>query len=193
MGRQGYRVVVISLLVFGLGATGCASRAATTDSSGRADSSAPSPSGSGTAGTAQGGWRPTSEEAARSGPTGAQRPSPIDFVVTPDLKDIYFDFDRADIRPDAAETLDANAGWLKANPAYLVLIEGHTDERGTNEYNLALGDRRARAARNYLVSHGVPATRITMISYGEERAVCSAVTESCWSQNRRAHFGVRSR
>ena len=104
------------------------------------------------------------------------------------MRDIFFDFDKYAIRPDAAATLQANIDWLKTNASALVLIEGHCDERGTNAYNLALGDRRARAARDYLVARGVAAERITMISYGEERPVCIARTEACWARNRRAHF-----
>jgi peptidoglycan-associated lipoprotein len=174
MGTRCCRVVVVSLLVLGLGTAGCARRP------GIFDTAAPSPAG-------EGGMR------ASEGRSGSQRPSLREFVVTPELKDIHFDFDRADIRPDAAEILDSNANWLKANPGYLILVEGHTDPRGTNEYNLALGDRRARATRNYLVAHGVAAARVTTISYGEERGVCSESNEECWSQNRRAHFSVRSR
>jgi peptidoglycan-associated lipoprotein len=111
----------------------------------------------------------------------------------PDLKDIHFDFDRADIGPEAARILEVNASWLKANPRSLVLIEGHADPRGTNEYNLALGERRARASRNYLVSLGVAARRISVISYGEERPACMQATDDCWAQNRRAHFAVNPR
>jgi peptidoglycan-associated lipoprotein len=177
---------MISVVVLGLSALGCAR------TPGLFDTPSPSPSGAGAAGPADGGMRQASEE-GRPGQIGGQRPAPREFVVTPDLKDIHFDFDRADIRADAAEILDTNARWLKANPDYLVLVEGHTDERGTNEYNLALGDRRARAARNYLISQGVAAARVTMISYGEERGMCSQASEECWRQNRRAHFGVRSR
>jgi peptidoglycan-associated lipoprotein len=133
-------------------------------------------------------------------PTGAPatpgvgaRPSPKEFVSVPDLRDVFFDFDRYDIRPEDAKTLEANAAWLKANPHQLVLIEGHCDERGTNEYNLALGERRAKAAMNYLVSQGVQANRITIISYGEERPMCIDKTEGCWAKNRRAHFLVKPR
>ncbi|MBI3457958.1 MAG: OmpA family protein [Candidatus Rokubacteria bacterium] len=84
-----------------------------------------------------------------------------------------------------------NATWLKANPNALLLIEGHADERGTNEYNLALGERRAKATRDFLVSLGVEAGRMTVISYGEERPTCTERTEACWAQNRRAHFLVK--
>src|SRR5437016_4109562 len=83
------------------------------------------------------------------------------------------------------------AAALKASASQLLLVEGHCDERGTNEYNVALGDRRAKAAMNYLVTQGVRANRITVISYGEERPLCTEHNEACWSQNRRAHFLVR--
>ncbi len=109
------------------------------------------------------------------------------------LKDVFFDFDKYDIRPEDAKTLDANAGWFKSNPNHLILIEGHCDERGTNEYNLALGERRAKSAMNYLVSQGVQASRITIISYGEERPQCSEKNDSCWAKNRRSHFLVKPR
>jgi peptidoglycan-associated lipoprotein len=125
--------------------------------------------------------------------SGAMRPSPSSYASMPDLRDIHFEFDRADISPEAAKILEVSAGWLKANPRYLVLIEGHTDERGTNEYNLALGERRARASRNYLVSLGVAARRVSVISYGEERPMCMSSNEECWAQNRRAHFAVNAR
>jgi peptidoglycan-associated lipoprotein len=114
-----------------------------------------------------------------------------DFVANPQLKDIRFDFDRYEIRAEDAEILDANAESLKANPKMQILIEGHTDQRGTTEYNMALADRRAKASMNYLVSRGVRANRITVISYGKERPVCGKASEDCWSQNRRAHFMVK--
>jgi peptidoglycan-associated lipoprotein len=109
----------------------------------------------------------------------------------PGVKDIYFDFDKYDIRPDDGRILDENSRWVKANPGYLVLIEGHADERGTDEYNLSLGERRAKAAMNYLVAQGVPAARFTLVSYGEERPSCLEKTEGCWARNRRAHFLVK--
>jgi peptidoglycan-associated lipoprotein len=126
-------------------------------------------------------------------PPPAAAPPPVvkEFAANPELRDIQFDFDKYDIRPEAARILDANAAWLKANAAQLVLIEGHCDERGTNEYNLALGERRAKAAMTYLVSRGVAADRITIISYGEERPLCSEKSEACWARNRRAHFLVK--
>jgi peptidoglycan-associated lipoprotein len=131
--------------------------------------------------------------AAPQTPGSTARPSPKEFVSVPELKDIHFDFDKYDIRPGDAKVLDSNASWLKSNPDQLLLIEGHCDERGTNEYNLALGERRAKATMNYLVSQGVQANRITIISYGEERPLCTEHSESCWSQNRRSHFLVKPR
>jgi len=108
-----------------------------------------------------------------------------------DVKEIHFDFDKYDIRPGDAQILRSNAQWLKDNANQLVLIEGHTDERGTNEYNMALGERRAKATMNFLVAQGVKADRISIISYGEERPVCADHKESCWSQNRRARTLVK--
>jgi peptidoglycan-associated lipoprotein len=128
--------------------------------------------------------------AGTAGP--AARPPVSEFAANPNLKDINFDFDKYDIRPGDAKILDGNATWLKGNNN-LVLIEGHCDERGTNEYNLALGERRAKAAMNYLVSQGVQAGRITIISYGEERPLCTERNEACWAKNRRAHFLTKAR
>lgn len=99
---------------------------------------------------------------------------------------IFFDTDSAAIRPDSASTLDKQAQWLAQYPGKSVTIEGHADERGTREYNLALGARRAAATRNYLISKGVSANRIKTISFGKERPVAVCDDISCWSQNRRA-------
>jgi len=109
------------------------------------------------------------------------------------LKDIYFDFDKYDIRPGDAKILDENAKWLKTNTNALILVEGHADERGTNEYNLALGERRAKATMNYLASQGVQAGRVTVISYGKERPQCTERNEQCWGKNRRAHLLAKAR
>ena len=118
---------------------------------------------------------------------------PSEFAPNPNLKNIYFDFDKYNIRPNDAKILDGNAAWLKTNADNLVLIEGHTDERGTAEYNLALGERRAKAAMNYLVAQGIQANRTTIISYGKERPVCTEKTEACWAQNRRDAFLTKTR
>jgi peptidoglycan-associated lipoprotein len=106
------------------------------------------------------------------------------------LKDVLYEFDRYDLSADARATLRANADWLKSNPSARVEIEGHCDERGTNEYNLALGAKRAQAAREFLSTLGIPADRLSTISYGQEIPVCREQTEDCWSKNRRARFVI---
>ncbi len=109
------------------------------------------------------------------------------------LGDIYFEFDKADLTEESRARLARNAEWLRSNPQFSVTIEGHCDERGTNEYNLALGERRASAARDYVASLGVAGPRLRTISYGEERPKCTQSDESCWSINRRATFLVTGR
>jgi peptidoglycan-associated lipoprotein len=99
---------------------------------------------------------------------------------------VFFTVDQTTLSDAAIATLDAQIGWLKANPAAPILIEGHADERGTSEYNMALGSSRASAVRNYMVSQGVPDSRISIITYGRERPVATCPDESCYSQNRRA-------
>ena len=103
---------------------------------------------------------------------------------------IYFDFDKSEIRPDMRAVLDKNARFLMGNPTLLIQIEGHCDERGTVEYNIALGHRRSQATKDYLISLGVDASRIDTVSYGEERPSDSGHDESAWSKNRRAKFNV---
>lgn len=103
---------------------------------------------------------------------------------------IYFDFDKSDIRTDAAATLDRKIPWLTANPGMRIRIEGNADERGSDEYNLALGQRRAAAAKRYLVEHGIDAARFDLVSYGEERPVCTDHNEDCWQKNRRDDFVI---
>ena len=104
------------------------------------------------------------------------------------LQPVYFDFDRSFIRDDAKSVMTANAEWLKANPKVRVRIEGNCDERGTKEYNQALGQRRATSAKKYLTDMGISAKRILLISYGKEKPVCNEATESCWQKNRRDDF-----
>lgn len=136
---------------------------------------------------------PAAAPAAVTAAPVAPPPAPKEFEARAELRAIHFDFDKYAIRPGDAKILDANADWLKSNPDSLVLIEGHCDERGTNEYNMALGDRRAKATMNYLLSRGVQSTRMSTISYGEERPLCTEHNESCWSQNRRAELKVKPR
>jgi peptidoglycan-associated lipoprotein len=104
------------------------------------------------------------------------------------LQPIHFDFDRAFIRNDARSVMKANADWLKANPTVRVRIEGNCDERGTKEYNQALGQRRAASAKKYLTDLGISAKRISLISYGKEKPLCSESSEDCWQKNRRDDF-----
>jgi peptidoglycan-associated lipoprotein len=103
---------------------------------------------------------------------------------------VNYDFDKADLRDDTKQALDAKIPILNANPALTIRIAGHTDSRGSGEYNLQLGQRRAAAARDYLTARGVAASRIELVSYGEERPVCQTMDEGCWSQNRRAAFEI---
>lgn len=106
---------------------------------------------------------------------------------------VYFDFDKSELKPEARQKLNSNAEFLRQHPEFTLTIEGHCDERGTNEYNLALGERRANSAKDYLTSLGVAAGRMQTISYGEERPVCTEPTEACWQQNRRAHMLITGR
>ncbi|RJQ56806.1 MAG: peptidoglycan-associated lipoprotein Pal [Nitrospiraceae bacterium] len=105
-----------------------------------------------------------------------------------EFKDVLFDYDRHNIRQDARAALDPTAEWLKKNKNINVVIEGHCDERGTNEYNLALGEKRAKAVRDYLSSLGVSSGRMSFVTYGEERPLCAGQDEPCRQKNRRAHF-----
>ena len=106
------------------------------------------------------------------------------------FSDILFDYDKYDVADIYKSVLQSVSTWMAKNTSARLSIEGHCDERGTNEYNLALGDRRAKAVKDYLVSLGVASDRINVISYGEERPLCNEQTEVCWAKNRRAHFVV---
>ena len=106
------------------------------------------------------------------------------------VKDIFFDYDSYDLRPDAASSVAEAAAYLAAHPSIKVVIGGYCDDRGSAEYNLALGENRANAARTALVSAGVPASRLRVISYGKEKQFCTEEDESCWQQNRRAQFSL---
>jgi peptidoglycan-associated lipoprotein len=108
------------------------------------------------------------------------------------LQDVHFGYDSFELSDNARELLRVNADWLREHANTKVEVEGHTDSRGTVEYNLALGAKRATAARDYLVSLGISADRITTISYGKELPLCQEESESCWAENRRAHFVVLS-
>jgi peptidoglycan-associated lipoprotein len=106
------------------------------------------------------------------------------------VKDIFFDYDSYDLRPDANTSVTQAASYLNAHPAIKVVIGGYCDDRGSAEYNLALGENRANSARSALVSAGISANRLRVISYGKEKQFCTEETESCWQQNRRAQFSL---
>jgi len=106
-------------------------------------------------------------------------------------EDIYFEFDKATLTTDSRETLIRNGEWLRINSDVVITIEGHCDERGTNEYNLALGDRRAESVKTFLLDVGIDPSRLKTLSFGEERPADSGQDESAWAKNRRAHFLVR--
>ena len=109
-------------------------------------------------------------------------------LFSQNVKDIFFDYDKYDLRPDQTATVQANAQWLAAHPNIKFTIEGHCDERGSTEYNIALGDNRAQAVKNALTQAGVAADRDKTISFGKEKPFCTESNEECWQQNRRAHF-----
>ncbi|MFC7333292.1 peptidoglycan-associated lipoprotein Pal [Rhodocista pekingensis] len=121
--------------------------------------------------------------AAPATPTGPVPGSAEDFANVGDR--VFFGFDRFDLTPEATATLDRQAAWLKQYPNVTVTVEGHADERGTREYNLALGERRATAVKNYLTALGVDTARVQTISYGKERPAVLGSDESAWAQNRR--------
>ncbi|MEO1170196.1 MAG: peptidoglycan-associated lipoprotein Pal [Pseudomonadota bacterium] len=128
----------------------------------------------------------TQPDTTPTGPTGPAPGSRADFLAQAASDTIFFETDSYDIDPEDRAILDSQVAWLLANPSVRVTIEGHCDERGTREYNLALGERRANAAANYLATRGVDASRMTVISYGKERPVALGSDAASWAQNRRA-------
>ncbi len=152
---------------------------------------------------------PTAQKAPASQPrTAENRPAPAAEVRKPDypdaatraridqllarIEDAYFDYDKHTLRPDAVKTLEADSrelrDILKDYPNYKLTVEGHCDERGSAEYNMALGQARAEAAKNYLVQVGIPTDQLGLVSYGKEKPVCSEHDEACWQKNRRIHI-----
>jgi peptidoglycan-associated lipoprotein len=113
-----------------------------------------------------------------------------DAVFHQNVKDVFFDYDSYDLRPDAQSSIAQAASYLNAHPAIRVIIGGYCDDRGSAEYNLALGENRANSARTALINAGVAASRLRVISYGKEKQFCTEETESCWQQNRRAQFSL---
>ena len=179
-----YSIAAITILAL----VGCAPSAATKPTPPSGSESGSQAGGQGKGEGARGGagesaTQPGSLDALRKGESSATS-------AAGPLKDVFFDFDRYDLKPDARDTLKTNADWLKRNPSARIEIEGHCDERGTNEYNLALGAKRAQTAKDYLVTLGITSERLSTISYGEEIPVCREQADTCWQQNRRARFVV---
>lgn len=178
-----YGLIAIFVLLLGhLFLTGCSSTAAKNNESAAALQDSEQTGKRQVRATAAENPPSSSLEAAREGKPPAESP----------LKDIYFEFDRYDLIARARETLKSNAEWLKANPSAEAQIEGHCDERGTTEYNMALGAKRAQAARDYLMSLGVAGQRLTTISYGKELPVCHEQNEECWQKNRHDRLVVKN-
>jgi peptidoglycan-associated lipoprotein len=131
----------------------------------------------------------TVSAAAPAPSTSSGQPS-MEELFTREVQDAFFDLDKADIQAAARDALSKTAQFLRSYPQVKVTLEGHCDERGSTEYNLALGDRRAQAAKDYLVSLGIAGDRMQTVSYGKERPFCTDHDEACWHQNRRAHFAL---
>ena len=142
----------------------------------------------GPGGTATATARVTVTGGAAVAPPTSGTPAGISELFAQNVRDAFFDFNKADIRADAREALTKDAEFLRTYPTVHITIEGHCDERGSTEYNLGLGARRAQAAKNYLTSLGISADRIDTVSWGKERPFCQESTEECWQQNRRGHF-----
>jgi peptidoglycan-associated lipoprotein len=182
---------ICAVALLALSTTGCARMMAQSEDGSTPGSTGPGSTGiSGSSGGSGGGPGGTMR-AGRSGGGMAERVPVKEFHPATEMTDVHFEFDRYDIRSQDESTLQTNAAWLRSNKSYLVLIEGHTDERGTPEYNVTLGERRAKMTQNYLVSHGIDSRRISIISYGEHRQQCTDATEDCYAKNRRAHFRVK--
>ena len=130
---------------------------------------------------------------AQKEPDAPAPPRQEQFIEVAELSRIHFDFDKAELRKDAMDTLTAHVAWLKDHADALLLIEGHCDERGTDEYNVALGERRAKSVSEVLSAHGIASDRISTTSIGRERPICTASTEECRMKNRRAEFRVKTR
>ena len=124
---------------------------------------------------------------ATAAPTAKSEPT-MDELFLKEVRDAYFDFNKADVRSDARDALAKTADFLRNYPQVKVTIEGHCDERGSTEYNLALGDRRASAVKQYLISLGISADRLNTVSFGKEKPFCMQTTDDCYQQNRRGHF-----
>ncbi len=172
-GGRTARLGGLVIMTFVLCLAGCSSKA----------KSLPSDNGAGTVGTGPGGGSPGSLEKFKQGTLGDGTQGP--------LSDIHFGYNTYNIEEQDGSVLKANATWLTDHPQTHVQVEGHCDERGSEEYNIALGAKRAQAAKDYLETLGINASRISTISYGKELPLCTEHDETCWAQNRRDHFVVQ--
>ena len=183
---RAHRLPVAALLAIAVSSTACRNRQAPAAPQPVPEVSTPTPSGPSDADRAAAEARDRAERERLERERAAADQARI-LATT-----IYFDLDRSDLSADARSTLDAKLGILTSSPAIRIRVAGHTDERGSDEYNIALGQRRAAAARRYLVQRGIAADRIDITSFGEEQPVCTESFESCWSQNRRDEFEITS-
>jgi peptidoglycan-associated lipoprotein len=179
--------LVAAIFVLALG--GCAPSATTKPDNATAAADSAASKGSQTGEGQRGAARES--DASRSGSLDQLREGkPAVTPASSPLKDVFFEFDRYDLRSDARDILRGNADWLKKNPSARVEIEGHCDDRGTNEYNLALGAKRSQTVKDYLATMGISAERLSTISYGEEIPACKEQSEDCRGKNRRARFVI---
>ncbi len=175
LGRRIVQLSVVAWLLIWVGTDGCARRSGIVEQGagiGQSASSMPDAD---------------SETSPVSGATESDGTRGADTLVV-GLSDVFFEFDSAIISPDVRPSLDRTAEWLRTSTSRRVVIEGHADERGTNEYNLVLGERRAQALKRYLVASGIEERRIKIVTYGEEKPFCRDQRERCWKENRRGHF-----
>jgi len=192
--------LLAALAALVLVSAGCGQKTAQTEQPTSPSASAPAPSTEQPAApeprpsaesTAQAMPRPAPAAPSASASSATLSPSAADFTDEPALKDVLFDPGRADIGRNGLRLMKDNARWLLENPGNLVLIEGHTDYKGTREANLAIGERRAKAVVSFLLKEGVPDTRLWTISHGSDQPMCLEKTDACAAKNRRVHFKVK--
>lgn len=181
------RMKIVSLFASALLVSACATEP---DDSGTAEGSGTSTGSQTTSASSGSTPQSTTTSTAKKGPSGAPAGSGVDFYINVGDR-VFFDFDKAEITPKASETLKRQAVFLQKYQGYTVIVEGHCDERGTREYNLALGERRANSTREFLISQGVDPARIETISYGKEKPAVVGSNESAWKQNRRSVTTLR--
>lgn len=190
--KKRFFTITAIILMSGMIAAGCSKKAVKSEMAGEGAEEAPKVEAVApeTAKSEAQEVKPKKEEAIKSeemSQAEAQKKAePV--VDVKSIEDIFFDYDRSYIREEAKSVLENNASYLKANKNGRILIEGHCDERGTSEYNIALGEKRALSVKRYLTDMGIDPSRISTISYGKEKPFCEEHNEQCWQENRRAHF-----